>query len=157
MAEDIGNLYPTKIPGYEESADIKEAIRLYHYGAPTGTAPGEYNPANSTVSNIVRNSIAGQFRFIDEELADIRLSGIGSTYGNAAPTTMPNGDDVANGFVWMDSTSSASALNGAVAAYQNTAPTTGITDGTLWVDKDSSPLKLYVYDLATTTWKEIGA
>lgn len=157
MAENIGSLFPTKIPTYEESADIKEAIRLYHYGAPSGTGSGEYNPNNQTLSNVVRNSIAGQFKFIDEEIADIRLEGHASTYGSSAPVAMPNGDDLVNGFVWMNSSSTASTLNGAIAVYQNTAPVAGIANGTLWVDKDSSPLKMYVYDAAEEEWKEIGA
>lgn len=32
-AEDIGQLVPTKIPGYADSADIQAALRLYHYGS----------------------------------------------------------------------------------------------------------------------------
>lgn len=157
MAENIGSLFPTKIPTYEESADIKEAIRLYHYGAPSGTGSGEYNPNNAVLGNVVRESVAGQFKFINEELADIREAGYGSVYDDVAPTVMPNGDDLVNGFVWMNSASSASALNGAVAIYQPTAPVAGITNGTLWVDKDSSPLKMYVYDAVAAEWKEIGA
>lgn len=157
MAENIGSLFPTKIPTYEESADIKEAIRLYHYGAPSGTGSGEYNPNNAVLGNVVRESIAGQFKFINEEIADIRLEGHASTYDDAAPTVMPNGDALVNGFVWMNSASTASTLNGAIAVYQNTAPVSGIANGTLWVDKDSSPLKMYVYDAAEEEWKEIGA
>lgn len=33
--ENIGNLVPTKIPGYSDDADIQEALRIYHYGATT--------------------------------------------------------------------------------------------------------------------------
>jgi hypothetical protein len=46
---------------------------------------------------------------------------------------------------------------GTVAAYQNDAPTTGLVDGLLWVDKNSSPLKMYVYNATDSQWKEIGA
>lgn len=154
MAENIGSLFPTKIPTYEESADIKEAIRLYHYGAPSGTGSGEYNPNNQTLSNVVRESIAGQFKFIDEEISDIRLAGYGSTYDDAAPTAMPNGDDLVNGFVWMDSDSSASILNGTVALYQTATPSTGLVNGLLWVDKNTMTLK--VYDSADAQWKVVG-
>jgi hypothetical protein len=31
--ENGSGLYPTKIPGYEDAADIQEALRLYHYGS----------------------------------------------------------------------------------------------------------------------------
>ena len=157
MAETIGNLFPTKIPTYEESADIKEALRLYHYGAPSGTSVGEYNPNTEDLDDIKRDSIAGQFKFINEEIADIRLAGYGSTYAASAPTTLPNGDALPTGYVWMESDSTSSILNGTVAVYQNSAPVAGIVDGTLWVDKDSSPLTLYVYDAGTTSWRAIGS
>lgn len=32
-AENIGQLVPTKIPGYADAADIQAALRLYHYGS----------------------------------------------------------------------------------------------------------------------------
>jgi hypothetical protein len=31
--EDIGELVPTKIPGYADDADIQAALRIYHYGS----------------------------------------------------------------------------------------------------------------------------
>jgi hypothetical protein len=31
--ENGSGVYPTKIPGYEDAADIQEALRLYHYGS----------------------------------------------------------------------------------------------------------------------------
>lgn len=34
-AENIGELVPTKIPGYADAADIQAALRLYHYGSYT--------------------------------------------------------------------------------------------------------------------------
>lgn len=157
MAENIGNLYPTKIPGYEESADIKEAIRLYHYGAPTGTGVGEYNPNNSDEEAIPRNSIAGEFREINKAILEINNNGVGSTFSAAAPTALPNGDPIPTGYVWMESDSSSTVLTGTVVNYQESAPTTGIVDGTLWVDKGSVPLKMYVYDATAAEWKEVGA
>ena len=45
--------YPTKIPGYEDAADIQEALRLYHYG--TSIIP-------PTSSDINPKSIAGYFK-----------------------------------------------------------------------------------------------
>jgi hypothetical protein len=41
--------------------------------------------------------------------------------------------------------------------YTNSQPTTGLTDGLLWVDKDSSPLKMYIYDSGLSAFREIGA
>ena len=47
MAEAVGALYPTQIPSLSEVADIQEALRLYHYGRPSGTSPGQYDPTNT--------------------------------------------------------------------------------------------------------------
>jgi len=44
-SETIGTLYPTKIPGYVDNADIQAAFKLYHYGSL------EYNSSNSDVAN----------------------------------------------------------------------------------------------------------
>jgi hypothetical protein len=47
MAEQIGGVYPTQIPSLSEVADIQEALRIYHYGRPSGTGTGEYDPTNT--------------------------------------------------------------------------------------------------------------
>jgi hypothetical protein len=51
-AESIGNLIPTKIPGYSDPADIQAALRLYHYG------DYDYTSSNSNTANLVNPSIA---------------------------------------------------------------------------------------------------
>ena len=50
--------YPTKIPGYEDAADIQEALRLYHYGSTT--IPTE--STLGTASGINTKSIAGYLK-----------------------------------------------------------------------------------------------
>jgi hypothetical protein len=56
---EIGSgVYSTKIPGYEDAADIQEALRLYHYGSTT--IPTEYNLG--TTSGINTKSIAGHLQ-----------------------------------------------------------------------------------------------
>ena len=142
MSEDIGSIYKTQIPTYEEAADIQAALKLYHYGT-TNTI--------STENDIVANSVVGHIKALDTRIDTIESIGVGSVYSATEPTSPENG------FIWVDSNTSASPLTGTVAAYQNSAPTSGLVDGLLWVDKDSSPLTMYVYDLSTTTWKEIGA
>jgi hypothetical protein len=52
--------YPTKIPGYEDAADIQEALRLYHYGSTT--IPTE--DALGTASGINTKSIAGYLQIL---------------------------------------------------------------------------------------------
>ena len=58
MAESVGALYTTQIPSLSDSADIQEALRLYHYGAPSGTAPGEYDPTNTNTVLLPVESVA---------------------------------------------------------------------------------------------------
>ena len=53
-------IYPTKIPGYDDAADIKEALRLYHYGSTT--IPTE--EALGTGSGINKKSIAGYLQIL---------------------------------------------------------------------------------------------
>lgn len=141
-------LFNTQIPALSENANIQEALRLYHYGVGTGVP--------TTNSQIQEQSVAGHFKKIKTDIATLQNKGLGSSYVSAEPTA------VDNGYIWVDADSAAPifgtppATIPSVARYQNAAPTTGLVDGMLWVDKDSSPLKLYVYDLASTTWKEVG-
>lgn len=61
-------LYPTKIPGYEDAADIQEALRLYHYGSsiiPT------VNVLGAVPNGINTKSIAGYFKTIDNTIATL--------------------------------------------------------------------------------------
>jgi hypothetical protein len=58
MSEAIGSLFGTQIPSLSETADIQEALRLYHYGASSGTSVGQYDPTNTNPSNLKPNSIA---------------------------------------------------------------------------------------------------
>jgi hypothetical protein len=61
MTESIGNLYPTRVPSLSDTANIQEALRLYHYG--------EYNGQNeNSLSNLEPNSIAAYFRDIDAKI-----------------------------------------------------------------------------------------
>jgi hypothetical protein len=139
-------LYNTQIPALSENANIQEALRVYHYGVGTGLP--------TTNSQIQEQSVAGHLRKIRTDLTTLQNKGVGSSYTATEPTAIDNG------FIWVNANSSAPIFNSgvvAVANYQNTAPTVGLVDGMLWVDKDSSPLKLYVYDAGTTSWKEIGA
>lgn len=61
----IGDLIPTKIPGYADNADIQAALRLYHYGSYT------YNPSNTTPSNLVSPSIAKTIYDIQQSIAAV--------------------------------------------------------------------------------------
>ena len=143
-SENIGSLYPTKIPGYDDAADIKAALRLYHYG-------DNYNEENTDPSLIPTNSIAGHLKAIEDDIAVIDARGVGSDYLPEEPANVPNG------YIWVDSDAEL-ATNYQIPSvlYQDDEPTANLSSGMLWVDKDSTPLTMYVYDL-DLGWREIGA
>ena len=67
-AESIGNLVPTKIPGYADAADIQAALRLYHYGDYT------YTTANSNTANLVNPSIAYTINNLQSQITAIDIN-----------------------------------------------------------------------------------
>ena len=67
-AESIGNLIPTKIPGYADAADIQAALRLYHYG------DYAYTSSNSNTANLVNPSIAYTINSLQTQISAIDLS-----------------------------------------------------------------------------------
>jgi len=143
-AENIGALYPTKVPGYDDPADIQAALKLFHYGSST------YDPTNTDVSLIPANSVAGHLKALSDRVTDQEELGTGAEYSSTKPSAP------LEGFIWVDSNSTAiSEATPAAASYASTAPTTDLTVGMLWVDSSSSPLTMYVY--SGTEWKEIGA
>ena len=64
-AENIGQLIPTKIPGYSDPADIQAALRLYHYGSYT------YDPNETNPSNLVSPSIAHTINSLQSQISGI--------------------------------------------------------------------------------------
>lgn len=139
--EATNQLFNTNIPLLSEDADIQEALRVYHYGSTT---------IPSTNASISANSLAGHLKALRDDVTVLEDLGVGSEVSSSEPADPPNG------YIWLKSDSSASQLLGSVAAYQNAAPTGNLVDGQLWVDKDASPLRIYVYDASTSTWKVIG-
>lgn len=65
MSEDIGSLYKTQIPLYEDAADIQAALKMYHYGS------SSYDTANINEEQLIANSIAGYFSSIQNQLDNI--------------------------------------------------------------------------------------
>jgi hypothetical protein len=68
-SETIGTIYPTKIPGYVDNADIQAAFKLYHYGSL------EYNSSNSDVANLVNPSIAHTLNNLQGQITNLDPSG----------------------------------------------------------------------------------
>jgi hypothetical protein len=144
-SENIGSLYPTKMPGYEDAADIQAALRLYHYGSET------YNPANTNPSQIPASSVAGHLKAIEDDIAVLDARGIGSDYVATEPTNIPDG------YIWVDADATLSTEYQIPSVlYQDGEPTENLSPGMLWVDKNSSPLTMYVYD-SSLGWREVGA
>ena len=147
-SEDIGSLYNTKIPGYEDAADIQAALKLFLYGSTS------YDTTNTDPTQLPNPSLARHIQGLVDRVEDQENLGVGSEYSNTIPA-LPE-----DGYIWVDSTSAGEiSLDLPTALYQNSAPTANtvsLSSGLLWVDKDSSPLKMYVYD-TTLGWREIGA
>lgn len=147
MAQDINpnaeGPFNTQIPSYGDAADIVAALRLFLYGTTTPPA---------TTAQILPESIAHYLQEIKDDIEIINTRGVGSAVTNNAPTTP------IEGYVWMKKNSSAS--NSVVfpsAIFTNTPPASNtVTDGALWVDRDSVPLSMYIFDSLTNSWKPIG-
>jgi hypothetical protein len=73
--ETIGELIPTKIPGYADSADIQAALRAYHYGS------YDYDVNETNASNLVSPSMAYTINDLQTQINNI------DTIGTAALTS----------------------------------------------------------------------
>jgi len=133
--ESIGSLYPTKIPGLADAADIQAALRAYHYGSYS------YNTANTSYASLEANSIA---KFLFDIETDITALENRPSSGGEVDTSAPAAGDftpaeIPDGFIWVDEDGSlGGAPIGATAVFTNSAPTTSLTTGTIWVDKDAT-------------------
>ena len=135
--ESIGSLYPTKIPGLADAADIQAALRAYHYGSYS------YSTANTSPASLEANSIAKFLYDIETDIA--ALEARPSSGGNAQNTQPAPGDftpaDIPDGYIWVDADGTLGGVpTGATAVFTNSAPTTSLTTGTIWVDKDATAI-----------------
>lgn len=88
MTDSIGSLFNTQMPALDQAADIQEAFRIYHYGAESGTGPGQYNPANTSTGSLIANSIAG---FLNARIEKSSLTAKGdliSASASSAPSIL---------------------------------------------------------------------
>jgi hypothetical protein len=141
MAEEIGALYNTKIPGYEEAADIQAALKLYHYGSTT------YDASNTDPAQLPNPSLSRHLQDLKDDITDLEERGIGSEFVATEPT------NILDGFIWMDANSVVNNFEQVSAAsYSNDAPIEGISNGSLWINKDSENKDLLVYDQELEVW-----
>lgn len=67
-AEDIGELVPTKIPGYADAADIQAALRLYHYGSYT------FDVNETNAANLINPSLAYSINDLQNQIDNVDLT-----------------------------------------------------------------------------------
>jgi hypothetical protein len=147
----------TKVPGYDDPADIQAALKLFLYGSTSYDA----NPQSSSYTGTTAERIAqakaalpnpsiGRYLVaLEAEIDALQQLGIGSSYGSE-PTSPISGQ------IWMSSANSVLVPTAAVAIYQGTEPTQGLNNGLLWIDSSGATPSLKVYDGATSTWKVVA-
>jgi hypothetical protein len=135
--ESIGNLIPTKIPGYTDAADIQAALRAYHYGSYT------FDVNETNKANLLSPSIAKTISDIQDSVTAVEARP--SSGGNAQTSQPVPADfspvDIPDGYIWVDSDGAiGGTATGATAVFTNDAPTLSLTTGTVWVDKDATAI-----------------
>jgi hypothetical protein len=72
----------TQIPSLTDNADIQEALRLYHFGQPTGSGVGSHDPSDTNPASLVNPSIAYSLYSLQQQVtAAVAGSGVsGSTW-----------------------------------------------------------------------------
>ena len=141
-AEDIGGVYTTKQPGYDDTADIQAALKLFLYGS-EGTPPA--------TKNLVSGGIALHIRDLDTRVGTQESIGIGSDYYPSITEQLDILTEITSpvdGQIAMVNLNNGSAVETMYASvtFTNEAPTENLISGMLWVDKDSEALDTYVYD-----------
>lgn len=61
----------TLMPSLTDNADIQEALRLYHYGAPSGSGVGFYDPTNTNPANLINPSIAHSLYSLQTQITNV--------------------------------------------------------------------------------------
>ena len=157
--ENIGNLVPTKIPALIDDANIQDALKAYHYGS------YDFDTAETDPEELLNPSIAYTINDLQDQIDTKAALEVAARDISRATTTAPTAaaftafsNTIPNGYIWVDTDSSAGiGYYSATSVYTASAPTTNLVNGLLWVDKGTSPLKMYVYNGDTSTWDEIGA
>ncbi len=138
--ENIGGLWNTKQPGYDDTADIQAALKAFLYGS------YDYDTTSTDPTQLPNPSLAKHLQNLSDRVTDQEELGIGSDYLTLAQIgALVSPTD---GYIAMASDSNGGAVETlyASAFYTNEAPTENLVNGVLWVDKDSEALDTYVYD-----------
>jgi hypothetical protein len=140
--EDIGAIYNTKIPGLADAADIQEALKLYHYGSLS------YDVNNEDTGELLPSSMASHLNVIQEFLDYLDAKRTAGDLLDDAPT------DIADGYIWLDSSASAPEAAPAYVPvyYSATAPAENLTTGIVWIDSADDLNTAYVWDDTLSDW-----
>lgn len=152
-AEDIGGIYNVKQPGYDDTADIQAALKVFLYGDYNFDVTNSEATQKATI--LTKNGLAKHLLNLDNRVTAQEDLGIGSDYLTLAEISALT--DPTDGFIVMASDSTGSAVQSTygIALYQNEEPTENLINGMLWVDKDASPQRAYIYDEGADSWTPI--
>lgn len=145
-SEQIGQIFPTQIPGYDDAADIQAALRTYHYGSDTY----DINNTLTDSANLPPASIAGNLFAFDTRISTLEDA--------AAPAAVQDTEPLnpVEGYLWVNSSgSTGTGILGTIVDYQSSAPTSYLTHGRLWVKSGVTPLEMYVYNSGTSAWDRL--
>ena len=155
--EDIGILVPTKIPALIDDANIQDALKAYHYGA------YDFDTAETDTAELLNPSIAYTINDLQEQIDNQVALELAARNISSAQTSVPVAgnftefsDTVPDGYIWVNKTaSSSSGYISATSVYTSTEPTTGLSNGAIWIKKDSVPLEMYVYNSDTSSFDQV--
>ena len=155
-AENIGNLVPTKIPALVDDADIQQALRLYHYGS------YDFDISETDPTHLLNPSIAYTLTDIQDQIDINKQTEIDARNISRVSDSVPVAGDfdafdpaIPNGYIWVDKNASAPAIYNSTAIYTINAPTENLTNGLIWIKKESDPIEVYSYNTTTSSWDEI--
>lgn len=147
-SEQIGNLYPTQIPGYDDAADIQAALRMYHYGSDSY----DINNTSSDPADLPAASVAGNFAALDDRVTTLEDTNNSGIVSNTEPVA-----NLKDGFIWLDADAANAGAGpySATSVYQAFAPTTNLVNGLIWIKKGASPIEMYVYNGDSEDWDQV--
>jgi hypothetical protein len=81
VTESIGKIYDTAVPSLSDTANIQEALRVYHYGKPSGLDTNtQYNPQNETLTVLPEKSIAFYLNNLQSQINNVSQTAIPGAY-----------------------------------------------------------------------------
>ena len=156
--ENIGNLVPTKIPALIDDANIQDALRAYHYGS-YDFDTAETDPAELLVPSMAHTINNLQDQIDNQTALELTARNISSAQNSApiAANFTAFSETIPDGYIWVDKDAAAPVgYLSSTAIYSTDAPTINLSNGLIWVKKDSDPIESYVWNSITNQWDEFN-